>query len=1051
MRHPGGGLRSTSAVPLSDGMCCVSPLSPTWQPGRWRAALPGVAVGFLLQAAPFLAAEHLGAVPRHMLWVLAGAIAGLAVGHRIPAPGRGPMTPARLVVLAASTAGLALWLGPLTGPVGGLLGTVHLDPRGLPVGAAVGAAVVGIVLAQSVRRVADLGQAQMFAGMAAGTLFSATLPPWLALVLAGPLAALASMGDGSEPGSSGPVEPLRLAALLAIPAAVVPVLLAIRVPLDPSPRLLLLSLVFGMVGLAGGRAMTRGGPVAAAAIGGVVAAGIAGLAPSLLGVVRLTTIPVGVGPAWLPRLLLLGALPAALTLAGGGAAGLVWGRQRAPWSALAIAAGLVLGASPWATHPHWWMGITGALAGALFFFSAGRMGGVAGAVLSVVLGAIIYRGGTLPSPPLATGLFRSLRGAEVWDRDHAWRDSLDALTTTWGPAGSAVVRIPQGMKPGRSRAGLGQTEVEVEGSMALLSGRGAHAESLAGHVAALLAPRRDQFLVLGDDGGRVFDALTDHPVSQIEVAVPLPITVQGLATLDGALEAAWLSPTVRLRPLHPELALRTAAPPAAVVEVFRSPWADAAHAAPTPAHLREVRAKIGEHGIYVACIHLDRFEDGAPGALVGMLADHFDHLQLWLPPEGADALVIVASDAEVPLRRLPERFSEVSAPLVDLKVTSALQLVGLAVGDEGSARAWASGKQRPASDRLSGALLKPPVLHMGGLAAHTTTAARIWSMEGATLGIAAVQGQIDVRKGFLELLDQAARGNMEGVFEKARGIESNPAMDGANPLAALAGPQLEQARKALRRAIQEGPQSAAWTEAEQLATTARMMSPSSTEPLLILGEIALAQSDLTKAEERFSTARKSAPDDLGALMGLARVARARRDPNTAEILLREAVATQPQSWQTWQNLGTFLMELDRSREAEEALQRAVGLAGGEHPAPNLALAELLLDVGRPSAALPHAQTALVIEETGYGHLLIGRSYFDMDQFDRAEEHFRQAVLKDPNLIAARGAIGTVRAMRGDYAAAAEQFRAVLRMDPGNVKATENLKRAEARQPVPTRP
>ena len=47
---------------------------------------------------------------------------------------------------------------------------------------------------------------------------------------------------------------------------------------------------------------------------------------------------------------------------------------------------------------------------------------------------------------------------------------------------------------------------------------------------------------------------------------------------------------------------------------------------------------------------------------------------------------------------------------------------------------------------------------------------------------------------------------------------------------------------------------------------------------------------------------------------------------------------------------------------------------------------------------------------------------------------------DGAMVEARGAIGQVRAIRGDYAAAAEQFRAVLQLDPGNVPARENLRR-----------
>jgi TolA-binding protein len=44
------------------------------------------------------------------------------------------------------------------------------------------------------------------------------------------------------------------------------------------------------------------------------------------------------------------------------------------------------------------------------------------------------------------------------------------------------------------------------------------------------------------------------------------------------------------------------------------------------------------------------------------------------------------------------------------------------------------------------------------------------------------------------------------------------------------------------------------------------------------------------------------------------------------------------------------------------------------------------------------------------------------------------------MIDARGGIGQIRAMRGDYAGAAAQFRGVLERDPSNAAARENLRR-----------
>ena len=67
----------------------------------------------------------------------------------------------------------------------------------------------------------------------------------------------------------------------------------------------------------------------------------------------------------------------------------------------------------------------------------------------------------------------------------------------------------------------------------------------------------------------------------------------------------------------------------------------------------------------------------------------------------------------------------------------------------------------------------------------------------------------------------------------------------------------------------------------------------------------------------------------------------------------------------------------------------------------------------------------------------------MDELDQAEDDFRRAVLTDSRHARARGAIGHVRALRGDLKAAVESFRQVVVMDPTNAAARENLDRAEA--------
>ncbi|MEC7948277.1 MAG: tetratricopeptide repeat protein, partial [Myxococcota bacterium] len=150
-----------------------------------------------------------------------------------------------------------------------------------------------------------------------------------------------------------------------------------------------------------------------------------------------------------------------------------------------------------------------------------------------------------------------------------------------------------------------------------------------------------------------------------------------------------------------------------------------------------------------------------------------------------------------------------------------------------------------------------------------------------------------------------------------------------------------------------------------------------------------------------------------------------------------------QDWQAWSNLGRHLTETGASEEAEEVLRRAATLAGPDATDPHLRLAELYLATGRPTTALVHSERAVTLSGSAEAFYLRGRGYYDVDEPDKAEEDFRRAVLADSRHVRARGAIGVIRAEKGDLQAAAENFRQVVAMDPTNAAARENLARAEA--------
>ena len=88
------------------------------------------------------------------------------------------------------------------------------------------------------------------------------------------------------------------------------------------------------------------------------------------------------------------------------------------------------------------------------------------------------------------------------------------------------------------------------------------------------------------------------------------------------------------------------------MEVARAPWSDSGHAALDKTHRAAVQRALAPSGASVVVVHLNWWPSGTGAALAGALARDFVHLQVWLPPAGADSLLLVASDRQIRLEEL---------------------------------------------------------------------------------------------------------------------------------------------------------------------------------------------------------------------------------------------------------------------------------------------------------------------------------------------------------------------------------------------------------------
>jgi len=1026
-----------------------------------RAGLTAIALGGAAGALHRTSLEAFGGSIDALVWPWAGWLVAHTVARWLPPPPSASTRAPWEWAAAAATLGLLApgeavpaWLAKGAGAVG------------LP-GAGLWAAwmlLCGLVGLAPARRLLHSPQGT---GRGAGALVAAGVvlgvlapPPVAAVVVAGGLLA-APVQAGTPAPASGPrpgVEE-RLVQLGAVAAGawlLATVVVVVRPALDPSAALPTAAAVGAVLGLAWSRGRGRGHPwvgwLAVAALGG----GVALVLPHAVGVQRLllSTTMAALDPGLTPSVL-AGLLGWSAGLVAGGLIGLLPGNAaRAPELPVAGALGLI-GAASWAVPSSGWgaLGLSGALVAGALLGARRRMHQVGAVALVGLLAAGVWRGPSLPADLLALSSVHGLRDPGAWEK-HLLRavDGVVGSSSLDAGADGAVVAAPEDWRaPESVRGGIDSPfEVDLAGRISMPTGRAADAEVFGGLLAAALAPRHDRMLLLNDDLGHALAGVAHIQPTTIDIATPVPAVVRDVARLSPSRKDRWLGPGVRLWPDHPSVVLRRAPTPAAIVDVHHGSWFDSAHTAPTPTHFHRARAALGDHGVYVLVLHLDNFEAGVPARIAGAVARSFSHVQLWLPPTGADSLVVVASGRPLPLSRLEGRFEPMKAGFRELGFPNVASLASMAVGDAGTLADWTTPEvSAPSSLVLSPAVRGRRSLHLSALAPHLAPASRTWDLEGADTGAADLAGRLDSRRRFLELLGDAARGDVASALDKARGLADDD--DGDRSLKALVGPHLAKARDALARASREGPNSAAWPDVHRYATTARMIAPTSSEPLVLLGTMALAQGDLGQAHEHFAEAARLAEGDLDALTGLARVARLRRDPVAAERYLREAATANPRAWMAWHRLGVFLTEMRRYTEAEPVLERAEGLAEGASNAPTLALSRLYLETDRATPALIHAERALVLDPNAEAWMLRGLAYLALDQLDNAESDFRKAVLANPNLAAAHGEIGRIRASRGDFAAAEDAWKAVLRIDPNNANARENLRRLGAEERRATAP
>ncbi len=182
--------------------------------------------------------------------------------------------------------------------------------------------------------------------------------------------------------------------------------------------------------------------------------------------------------------------------------------------------------------------------------------------------------------------------------------------------------------------------------------------------------------------------------------------------------------------------------------------------------------------------------------------------------------------------------------------------------------------------------------------------------------------------------------------------------------------------------------------------------------MLAAADIAISRKQFPQAEDLLQRVLKQNPQNVAAYRALASMALARGEPEAAAQRIRDGLVAVPNN----QALQLFLADLQLQRNDVEGVRetlRSLDTAGLRHDLVDYLDSRRLLGEGRWLAAMRRLETIrplladlpAVVQQID---LMLAQCYEKLGQPDMELAVYRQALLRDPNLVAAR--IGEARAL-----------------------------------------
>jgi tetratricopeptide (TPR) repeat protein len=190
------------------------------------------------------------------------------------------------------------------------------------------------------------------------------------------------------------------------------------------------------------------------------------------------------------------------------------------------------------------------------------------------------------------------------------------------------------------------------------------------------------------------------------------------------------------------------------------------------------------------------------------------------------------------------------------------------------------------------------------------------------------------------------------------------------------------------------------------------------------------------------------PDAAFAYHNLAHAEQANGAFAAAVADYQACLAHDPTRLKAYVNLAQVFFELNQPVEAEHAIAQSMktpGLTVDGMTANDFAnLGMVLMQMNQRDRAADAFSAAAAMDPSSSIHLYNEANALSaVGQFDRAEVAFRRCIAIDPTVAGAHTGLGIVLAETHRLAAAVDEFRAAVRLQPDDPAALDNLKRAES--------